>query len=45
MTRKGVSAVPVVDADDPRRVLALLERNAIGRAYAERLAELKGTAS
>jgi len=43
MTRRGVSAVPVVDTENPRKVLALLERNSIGRAYNEKLAELKGT--
>ncbi|HRV80953.1 MAG TPA: chloride channel protein, partial [Planctomycetota bacterium] len=41
MTRKGVNAVPVVDSENPRRVLALLERNMIGRAYNEKLAALK----
>lgn len=41
MTRRGVSAVPVVDGEDPRKVIALLERNAIGRAYGEELRRLK----
>jgi len=41
MTRKAVSAVPVVDSEDSRKVIALLERNAIGRAYAEQLRSLK----
>jgi len=44
MTRKSVSAVPVVDSEDPRRVIARLERNAVGRAYGEKLAQLKGQA-
>ena len=43
MTRKGVSALPVVDSENPRKVLALLERNLIGKAYNEKLGELKGT--
>ncbi|MCP3878858.1 MAG: CBS domain-containing protein, partial [Sulfitobacter sp.] len=43
MTRKQVSAVPVVDVDDPRKVLALLERNTVGKAYNEKLAELKSS--
>lgn len=41
MTRRAVSAVPVVDREDPRKVVALLEHNAIGRAYAEQLRRLK----
>lgn len=41
MTRRAVSAVPVVDSEDSRKVIALLERNVIGRAYAEQLARLK----
>jgi CIC family chloride channel protein len=41
MTRKQVNAVPVVDAENPRKVLALLERNAIGKAYNDKLAEMK----
>ena len=46
MTRRGVSAIPVVDTEGGRRVLALLERNSIGRAYAEELKRLKmGTGS
>ena len=46
MTRRGVSAIPVVDTEGGRQVLALLERNSIGRAYAEELKRLKmGTGS
>jgi len=41
MTRRSVSAIPVVDVEKGRRVLALLERNAIGSAYAEELKRLK----
>lgn len=41
MTRRGVSAVPVVDAEDAGKVIALFERNALGRAYGEKLAQLK----
>ncbi len=43
MTRKAVSALPVVDSENPRKVLALLERNLIGKAYNEKLSEIKGT--
>jgi CIC family chloride channel protein len=46
MTRRGVSAIPVVDTEGGRQVLALLERNSIGHAYAEELKRLKmGTGS
>lgn len=41
MTRRGVSAVPVVDAENPRKVVALLERNLVSRAYGEKLAAMK----
>jgi len=41
-TRRGVSALPVVDNDDPRKVIAMLRRNDVGRAYADRLKALKG---
>ncbi len=41
MTRREVSAVPVVDSENPRKVIALLEHSAIGRAYAEQLRRLK----
>jgi CIC family chloride channel protein len=40
-TRRGVSALPVVDSEDPRRVIAMLRRNDVGRAYGERLKALK----
>ncbi len=45
MTRRGVNAIPVVDTEDRRRVLALLERNSIGTAYNEELRRLKDGAS
>ena len=41
MTRSNVNVLPVVDAEDPGRVIALLERSAIGRAYDEKLQALK----
>jgi CIC family chloride channel protein len=41
MTRSNVNVLPVVDAQDPGRVIALLERGAIGRAYDEKLQALK----
>ena len=40
-TRRGVSALPVVDADNPRKIVAMLRRNDVGVAYADRLRELK----
>lgn len=40
-TRRAVSALPVVDPENPRRVTALLRRNDVGKAYGERLRELK----
>lgn len=43
-TRRAVSALPVVQEDNPRRVIALLRRNEVGKAYSERLRELKGEA-
>ena len=43
-TRRAVSALPVVDPENPRRVIALLRRNDVGRAYGERLRELKDEA-
>ena len=44
-TRRGVSALPVVDGTDTRRVVAFLKRNDVGKAYAERLKELKGASN
>ena len=41
MTRNNINVLPVVDAEDPGRVIALLERGAIGRAYDEKLQALK----
>lgn len=40
-TRRAVSALPVVDSEDPRRVIAMLRRNDVGRAYTDRLKALK----
>jgi CIC family chloride channel protein len=40
-TRRGVSALPVVDSQDPRKVIAMLRRNDVGRAYGDRLKELR----
>lgn len=40
-TRRAVSALPVVDPENPRRVIALLKRNDVGKAYTERLQALK----
>ena len=44
-TRRGVSALPVVDGTDARRVVAFLKRNDVGKAYSERLRELKGASN
>ena len=40
-TRRAVSALPVVASDDPRKVIAMLKRNDVGKAYTDRLKELK----
>ena len=40
-TRRAVSALPVVDNQDSRKVIAMLRRNDVGRAYTDRLKELK----
>lgn len=40
-TRRAVSALPVVDPNDPRKVVAMLRRNDVGRAYMDRLKALK----
>ncbi len=36
MTKANINSIPVVD-ESGRRVLCLLERNSLGRAYAEKL--------
>lgn len=41
MTAHNINAIPVVAEDDPRIILALMERNAFGRAYDQRLRGLK----
>jgi len=41
MTRHNITAVPVVDDANPRRVIALFERNSLGRAYGQKLKELR----
>jgi len=40
-TRRAVSAMPVVDASDARKVIAMVRRNDVGKAYSDRLRELK----
>ena len=42
MTRRAVNALPVVHTEDRRRVVAMLQRQDIGRAYNERIQALKG---
>ncbi len=42
MTQYGIHALPVVADDDPKRVVTLIDRQVIGKAYAQRLKELKG---
>jgi CIC family chloride channel protein len=37
----GLHEIPVVDAEDPRRVVAMLTRNNLGAAYHQRLRDLK----
>lgn len=41
MTEHGIHALPVVAEDDPKQVVALIDRQAIGKAYAETLKELR----
>jgi len=41
MTRKNISAVPVVDSTNARKVVGFLERNTLGRAYSDKLKALK----
>ena len=41
MTINNINAIPVMDPDNEGQVLAILERNAIGRAYDRRLHALK----
>ncbi len=41
MTAHNINAIPVVDSEDPRVILALMERNEFGRAYDQRLRQLK----
>ena len=38
---KNLDELPVVDAEDPKRLIGILRRRAISRAYNEKLAELK----
>jgi len=41
MNRFNITAIPVVDTEEPWRVIALLERSALGRAYDARLTDLR----
>lgn len=41
MTTSDINAIPIVDAQGGGRVLALMERNDLSRAYARRLRELR----
>lgn len=41
MTRKNVSAVPIVDSENPRKVIALFERNTVGKAYNDELKRMR----
>ncbi|MCZ6596407.1 MAG: chloride channel protein [Planctomycetota bacterium] len=42
---RGIAQIPVVDADNPRRVLGMLSRNNLGAAYHQRLRQLKRAGS
>jgi CIC family chloride channel protein len=44
LNQLSVGELPVVDAQDPRRVLLMLTRNQLGAAYHRRLAELRRAA-
>lgn len=41
MTEHHVNSLPVVDSEDPTRVLTMLDRNELGKGYDRRLRELK----
>jgi chloride channel protein, CIC family len=41
MNRFNITAIPVVDSEEPWRIVALLDRNALGRAYDARLTDLR----
>lgn len=41
MTSHNVSALPVVESDNSRQVIALLERNTLGHAYQDKLESLR----
>ena len=41
MNRFNITAIPVVDSKEPWRIVALLDRNALGRAYDARLTDLR----
>ena len=46
LNERAISQVPVVDSDNPRRVLGMLSRNNLGAAYHQKLRDLRraGTA-
>jgi len=46
LNERMIAQLPVVDAEDPRRVLGMLSRNNLGAAYHQKLHELRraGTA-
>jgi CIC family chloride channel protein len=41
LTQKNIDEVPVVDPDDPRRVLGMLNRKDVIAAYHERILQLR----
>jgi len=41
LTRNNINAIPIMDPDREGRVLAIMERNEIGRAYDQRLSDFK----
>ena len=41
-TQKNIDEIPVVEADDPTRVIGMLRRKESISAYHDRLAELRG---
>ncbi|QDU65630.1 chloride channel protein [Engelhardtia mirabilis] len=45
LNERSVHEIPVVSADDPTRVIAMLTRNNVGAAYHRRLRELRRAAS
>ena len=42
MTRRNINVMPIVEDESPRKVIGMIERGTIGRAYDDKLQMLKG---